>query len=134
MFCVQKKFKGKKSSDKKKKSEVGIIIYFEKNKKKAVSIPVIAVNKLGDVNVAERALKEKRADMIALGRPLIADPYLPQKAKNANYDDIRPCIYCSQGCIGNVLEKDAAVVCSINPWAGRENENLEKVSRSKKII
>ncbi|MDZ7832575.1 MAG: FAD-dependent oxidoreductase [Desulfobacterales bacterium] len=116
------------------RSESGVILHLAENVKKAVSIPVIAVNKLGDINVAERALKEKRADMIALGRPLIADPYLPQKAKNGNYDDIRPCIYCSQGCIGNVLEKDAAVVCSINPWAGRENENLEKVSRSKKIL
>jgi 2,4-dienoyl-CoA reductase (NADPH2) len=104
------------------RAPAGCIVYLAENIKKAVSIPVIAVSKLGDLRVAERVLQEGRADMIGLGRPLIADPYLPTKGTEGRLDEIRPCIYCCEGCLKNVLEKDAPVACSINPAAGRELE------------
>ena len=89
--------------------------------KRAVSIPVIAVNKIRHVPFAEQVLKEGKADMIALGRPLLADPDWPLKAWRNRAEDIRPCISCCQGCVGNI-EKGLPVTCLVNPQLGRENE------------
>jgi 2,4-dienoyl-CoA reductase (NADPH2) len=98
---------------------------------------VIAVNKiLGDIPYAERLLQEGKADLIGLGRPLIADPYLPNKALQGAFEDIRPCIYCCQGCIQSVLEKNAPVACSINPIAGfeLENQTILPAATKKKVL
>lgn len=117
------------------RAKPGTIVHLAENVKTAVSIPVIAVNKLGNVNLAESVLKENRADMIGLGRPLIADPDLPNKAKAGKIGEIRPCINCCQGCIGNILEKDIEIACSINPFAGREMEMiLPETSVPKKVL
>lgn len=89
--------------------------------KQAVSIPVIAVNKIRHVPFAERVLEENKADMIALGRPLLADPDWPLKAQQNRSEDIRPCISCCQGCVGNI-EKGRPITCLCNPQLGRENE------------
>jgi len=101
----------------------GCIVHLAENIKRTVSIPVIAVNKiLGEISFAEKILQDKKADFIALGRPLIADPYLPKKALEGRLEDIRPCIYCCR-CIQKVLENDEPIACSVNPIAGYEFEN-----------
>jgi 2,4-dienoyl-CoA reductase (NADPH2) len=103
--------------------------------KRVVSIPVIAVNKIKDVHAAEKILQEGKADLVAMGRPLIADPDLPRKARAERFDAIRPCIYCCQGCAQNILEKDAPLACSTNPTAGREMEGvLEQAPKRKKVL
>lgn len=113
----------------------GCIVHLAENVKKAVSIRVIAVSKLGNIPLAEKVLQEGKADMIAMARPLIADPYLPNKASRDNLDSIRPCISCCQGCIQNVLEKDAPIACSINPVAGREvDTSILSAKDTKKVL
>lgn len=102
--------------------------------KKAVSIPVIAVNKIKDVQAAEQILQEGGADLIAMGRPLIADPYLPQKACEGRTEEIRPCIYCCQGCAQNILEWDRPLACTTNPKVGREKEESAKKTIRKKVL
>jgi pyruvate/2-oxoglutarate dehydrogenase complex dihydrolipoamide dehydrogenase (E3) component len=104
------------------------------NIKEAVSIPVIAVNKIRDAQAAEQILQEGKADLIAMGRPLIADPYLPRKAYEKRFDETRPCIYCCRGCAQNILEKDAPLACSTNPTAGREVEGPVAQAREKKKV
>jgi hypothetical protein len=119
------------------RSPKGCIVPLAENIKLAVSIPVITVNKvLGDIPYAESILQEGKADLIGLGRPLIADPLLPQRAFEERYDDIRPCIYCCQGCIQSVLEKNAPVACSVNPLAGHETERgpLLPAEAAKKVL
>ncbi|MDR3554500.1 MAG: FAD-dependent oxidoreductase [Syntrophobacteraceae bacterium] len=104
--------------------------------KRAVSIPVIAVNKIRHVQFAERVLQENKADMIALGRPLLADPDWPLKACQNRAEDIRPCISCCQGCVGNI-EKGLPITCLTNPQLGQENElpfRLPKAVSSKKVL
>ncbi len=96
------------------------IVHLAENIKRNVSIPVIAVNKIETVAMAEEILERKQADMIALGRPLIADPYWVAKARRHEEKLIRPCIYCCR-CVQHVLEDDAPVACSVNPEAGREH-------------
>jgi len=106
----------------------GCIVHLAENIRKAVSIPVIAVNKIRHVDFAEKILQEERADMIALGRALLADPEWPVKAMNNRAEDIRPCISCCQGCVGNI-EKGKPIACLVNPLMGREKEiKIKRVS------
>lgn len=117
------------------RAPAGCIVHLAENIKKAVSIPVIAVGKLGDLSAAERVLQEGCADMIALGRTLIADPCLPRKGAEGRFDEIRPCIYCCEGCLKNVLERDEPVACSVNPAAGRELEvQVTPTERPKRVL
>ena len=113
----------------------GPIVHLAENIKKGVQIPVIAVNKIRTPQFAEKILQEGKADMIALGRTLVADPNFVNKTIEEKYDDIRPCISCCQGCIQNVVEKDLPMRCTVNPMAGREGEfKLEKADKQKKVL
>lgn len=85
--------------------------------KARVDVPVIAVGRL-DPERAERALAAGRADFVAMGRALLADPALP--AKLARGEAARPCIYAYR-CVGNVFLREPAS-CVVNPAAGREAE------------
>lgn len=112
----------------------GCIVPVTEKIKKAVNIPVIAVNRIRDINFAEKILQEKKADLIAFGRPLITDPELPKKAKEGRLDDIRPCISCCE-CVRNVVEKDLPVICTMNPVAGKEGTlKVEPVKDPRKIV
>ncbi len=67
--------------------------------KQVVSVPVITVGSITSPELAEEILAEGKADFIALGRPLLADPQFPLKAKGGRPEDIRPCIRCVDGCL-----------------------------------
>jgi len=86
--------------------------------KRVVDVPVIAVGRIHDPALAERMLREGRADLIAMGRPLLADPDLPDKVREGRADDVRLCISC-QNCI-DAMETRFALECAINPRTGRE--------------
>lgn len=111
------------------------IVPLSENIKSGITIPVAVANKIGDVRLAERILAEGKADLIAMGRPLIADPYLPQKALEGRLDEIVPCIFCGQGCIQRVLERDEAITCTVNPAAAKEGETrLSKAPKGKRVV
>jgi 2,4-dienoyl-CoA reductase-like NADH-dependent reductase (Old Yellow Enzyme family)/thioredoxin reductase len=113
----------------------GCIVPLAENIKRAVSIPVMVSNRIVSLEFAESILAEKKADLIGLGRPLIADPYLPEKGRTGRHGEIVPCIYCGQGCIQNVLEHDAPVACTVNPRAGKEGLRLgEDAARPKEVV
>jgi 2,4-dienoyl-CoA reductase-like NADH-dependent reductase (Old Yellow Enzyme family)/thioredoxin reductase len=102
--------------------------------KKVVKIPVIVAGKLGDPMLAEKVLKDGKADLIAMGRPLLADPELPQKAYEGRLGDIRPCIYCNEACAGNV-SRMWRVGCVVNPALGREREyQIEHATKTKRVF
>ena len=63
--------------------------------KPRVAVPVIAVGRLHDPALVERLLSETQADMVALGRQLIADPEWPRKVREGRTDEIRPCVACN---------------------------------------
>lgn len=77
-------------------------------------VPVVAVGKLGYPDIAERALRNGDADMIMLGRPLLADPEWPNKAYAGRVADIRPCIGCQEGCLNEFVE-GGHPQCAVNP-------------------
>jgi len=74
-------------------------------------VPVIGVNMMDEVERALEALVERRADLIAVGRGLIADPFWPKKVQEQRFDDIVSCVRCDEKCLGHV-GKGLRVECS----------------------
>lgn len=70
--------------------------------KRALNVPIIAVGMMGIHERAVEALSEGRADLIAVGRGLIADPYWVRKTMEGQLDQIITCRYCNEGCFGNL--------------------------------
>ena len=99
--------------------ESGALVHLAEAVRKVVSVPVIAVGKLGDPRLAEEVLKKGQADFIALARPLIADPHLPNKAREGRPDEIRSCISCNN-CVGSGSYQGWS--CTVNPSVMRERE------------
>ncbi|HBY57505.1 MAG TPA: NADH:flavin oxidoreductase [Candidatus Atribacteria bacterium] len=99
----------------------GCIVNLAENIKIGVTIPVAVGNKIRHPEFAENVLQKNQADMITLGRPLITDPYWVQKVAEGRYQDIRPCVSCCYGCVGNVL-KGTPITCILNPLAGKEGK------------
>lgn len=112
----------------------GCLVDFAATVKKAVRIPVIAVGRLDDPFVAEQVLREEKADIVAIGRGLLADPYWPEKVRNGLFDDIRPCIGCHE-CLYRIIELARPLSCAINPRTGRERElEIRPTKEKKKIV
>ncbi len=111
----------------------GGFVHLAKGIKDVVDIPVIASHRINDPVLAENILEGGNADLVAMGRPLIADPELPKKSKEGHYDEIRMCIACNR-CFDNVLE-GTPVTCLVNPEVGREEEyKIEKTEKPKKVV
>lgn len=89
--------------------------------KKVVHIPVIGVGRINDPLLAEEALASDKMDMVAMGRASLADPEMPNKAKEGRLDDIVHCIACTQGCIGEKVRGNV-LGCLVNPSLGHESE------------
>lgn len=83
---------------------------------------------------AEKALEEGKIDFAMLGRPLIADPDLPNKILNGNREDVRPCLACNQICVGR-LYQNRKIGCAINPMAVCEGEyELKKTDNPLNVV
>lgn len=91
--------------------------------KEAVSVPVIGAGGVRDPELAEKLLQEGYADMISLGRSMIADPDFPVKAMEGRNADIRPCLTCGN-CLSEIC-KDRILTCTVNPEVGREDDFKE---------
>jgi len=102
--------------------------------KKVVRIPVITANRLGVPELAEKALVEGKVDIIALGRPLLADPYWPMKVHQGKAEDIRPCIGCHEACLNRSTGRSRPLSCSVNPLCGREQIASFRYTKAKRKI
>jgi 2,4-dienoyl-CoA reductase (NADPH2) len=112
----------------------GVYVYLARGIRQAVSVPVFASNRLGDPALAEKVLRAGSADMICWGRPLIADPELPDKVRQGRFDEIISCIACNQGCFDSIFY-GRAVHCVLNPTVGREDETrIRPAEKKKKVI
>jgi 2-enoate reductase len=101
--------------------------------KQAVAIPVIVSGKLGYPALAEEVLQGGKADFIALGRALLADPEWPNKVRDGRTDEIRPCIGCFEGCRRRIHE-GKALGCAVNPATGQERELAIGPAEKKKSV
>ena len=88
--------------------------------KAAINIPVMAVGRINDPMVANKIIEKKQADLVCIARGLLADPEMPNKAKEERFEDIRMCIACNT-CMQSIFRK-GRVECLVNPSLGREAE------------
>ncbi len=88
--------------------------------KAAVSVPVLSAGTFTPAS-AERALEDGKCDLVMFGRQLIADPDMPNKLLDNEEDDVRPCLYCNQICVGR-LYQNRVISCAINPQAVFEKD------------
>ena len=87
--------------------------------KNAVNIPVAATNRINTPETAEELLANGDADIAALGRQMLADPYFANKAEAGQGDTINTCIGCNQACLDHIFANKPST-CLVNPFAGRE--------------
>jgi 2,4-dienoyl-CoA reductase (NADPH2) len=112
----------------------GVFGYLAKGIKELVDVPVISGHRINDPDTAREMIGDGLCDMVAMGRPLIADPFLPEKAKTGHGRGIVHCIACAQGCFDNLF-KLKAVECLCNPKAGHERETaVEKTNAPQKVM
>ncbi len=83
-------------------------------------VPVVGVGKLGYPDLAEKALRDDKCDMVMLARPLLADPEWPNKAMAGECNKIRPCIGCHEACIREFVE-GGHPQCAVNPRTSFES-------------
>jgi 2,4-dienoyl-CoA reductase-like NADH-dependent reductase (Old Yellow Enzyme family)/thioredoxin reductase len=108
--------------------------------RKEVSVPVIAVGRIDGPALAEEILRSGKADMVAMGRALLADPDLPVKAASGREGEILSCLGCNQGCIDRInasmmTGRTEGITCLVNPGAGREREAaFGKAPRRKRVL
>ncbi len=101
--------------------------------KQVVDVPVIAVGRIHDPYRAEQIVAEGRADFVAMGRGLLADPDLPNKLVSGQPRRIRKCISC-ENCI-DAMEQRFSVDCAVNPRTGKERElTAHRADRSKRVV
>jgi 2,4-dienoyl-CoA reductase-like NADH-dependent reductase (Old Yellow Enzyme family)/thioredoxin reductase len=106
----------------------GIIVPVAGEVKKNIHIPVIVSGKI-DADLAEQAIKDGKIDFIALGRPLLADPDLPDKLFKGEFEEITSCLHCNN-CIRTSWRS-----CTVNPFLYRETAaQLSKTSSPKRIM
>ncbi len=94
-----------------------VVDFFKENNilsNAGVPVPVVAVGKLGYPDLAEKALRDGKCDMVMLGRPLLADPEWPNKARTGRVDEICPCIGCQEACLNEFVE-GGHPQCAVNP-------------------
>jgi len=111
----------------------GAFAYLARRIRDRVDVPVIAGHRINDPETARDLLEEAYCDMVSMGRALIADPLLPEKAHTGREDDIVHCIGCAQGCFDNLF-KMKGVECLCNPRAGYEADTRIKPADNKKKI
>ena len=101
--------------------EPGCLVHLAEVFKREVHIPVIAVGRINEPYLAERIVKEDKADLIAVGRALIADPYFPRKVEDGRMSEIYKCI-ADNACINMLFKRGRDMVCTVNENLGTEKE------------
>jgi mycofactocin system FadH/OYE family oxidoreductase 2 len=110
--------------------------------KQVVDIPVVARGRIQDPVQAEEVLANNQADMVSMVRSIIADPELPNKAKEGRLDEIAKCIGCNEACWGAVyfirMLGLRGISCTMNPTIGKEGDpgwgELEPAAIKKRVM
>ena len=112
--------------------EKGMYRKFGKILKENINVPIILAGRMDDPDMACEALGTS-CDIVACGRPLLADPYLPEKIRTEKLEDIRPCLSCHQGCLDR-LAHGLPLSCAVNPACGREKSLAITPASEKKNV
>ncbi|UCF56372.1 MAG: FAD-dependent oxidoreductase [Deltaproteobacteria bacterium] len=108
--------------------------YLAQGIKSAVSVPVLSSNRINDPYLGEEIIRNGQADMVTMARGLLADPDLPNKAREGRTEQIYHCVACNQGCFDNIFQ-NRPVACLVNPRAGIEGEiEIGPATQLKKVL
>ncbi|MDR0879677.1 MAG: FAD-dependent oxidoreductase [Clostridioides sp.] len=112
----------------------GMYLEYAKEVKEVVDVPVMVAGHMDDPDLAINAIHDGSADMIGLGRPLLADAEIPNKIRMDKIENIRPCLSCHDGCLGR-LKQGLPISCAVNPSCANEKEHkLVACDRAKKVL
>ncbi|HSQ88788.1 NAD(P)-binding protein, partial [Romboutsia sp.] len=112
----------------------GMYLPYTKAVKEVVDVPVLCAGRMEDPEIASRAVAEGMCDGVSLGRPLLADPEIPNKIRKNKADKIRPCLSCHEGCMGRIANA-GILSCAVNPQCGREEiYKLTPACTKKKVM
>lgn len=100
--------------------------YMAEAVKKKFRKPVITMGNIRDPKVAEEIIASGKADIIGMGRGLIAEPYWAEKVLSGKEDTLRKCISCNIGCAGHRIGLNRPIRCTVNPDLILENEYKNK--------
>ncbi|MEN8154252.1 MAG: FAD-dependent oxidoreductase [Acidobacteriota bacterium] len=100
--------------------------------KKGVNIPLIFVGRVNSIKDINLLKDEFKADYISVGRAMVADPDFIGKYEQKVFGNIRPCLACSEGCLGGV-RSGRGLGCVVNPVVGREYEPILKAEKKKRF-
>lgn len=99
--------------------------------KKYLDIPVLVAGGINHPDLMESIVEEGKADLVALARPLLADPLLPRKLKEGRQDSVRPCIRCNEACLSRGAKE---IRCAVNAEGNRETDYPLVSTRSPKQV
>jgi 2,4-dienoyl-CoA reductase-like NADH-dependent reductase (Old Yellow Enzyme family) len=105
---------------------MGRLVFLAEAVKKNVNVPVIAVGRINTPEIAEEILVHERADMVAIGRQLIADPFWPKRVYEGKFHEVVACDSCNINCYSSAFERrlpENAPLCKVNHRVGREWES-----------
>jgi 2,4-dienoyl-CoA reductase-like NADH-dependent reductase (Old Yellow Enzyme family)/thioredoxin reductase len=101
--------------------------------KQALNVPIMAVGRINDPFLADEIIASEKADLVCIGRGLLADPEMPNKAREGRFDEIRTCIACNT-CMQSIFKK-GRIECLVNPMLGREKEMaILPTAKPKKVM
>ncbi|MEW6664296.1 MAG: FAD-dependent oxidoreductase [Thermodesulfobacteriota bacterium] len=100
--------------------------------RKEIAVPVMSVGRINDPTVADEIIRDGKADLVCMGRGLLADPEMPKKAREGRLEDIRTCIACNT-CMESIFRR-GRVECLVNPALGREKEMAVRPAVSPKKV
>lgn len=117
----------------------GFRVHLAELVKREVDVPVIVSGRINSPELAERILEDGSADLIAVGRGLLADPEFVEKCNRGRDEEIRKCIGCNQGCIDRYRQFDSEgnslTTCILNPAVGKETKaDIRNADTIKKVI
>jgi len=110
----------------------GTFVHLAASVKARVKVPVVAVGRINSGALAESILAEGKADLIANGRQLIADPFWPEKVASNRSEDIVPCLSCNT-CMDSAFSM-GELCCAVNPSLGREADYAPKPAEVRKRV
>jgi len=114
--------------------EKGLYRPYCKLMKETVDVPILCAGRMDDPDMALEAIEDGTCDMIALGRPLLADPDYCNKLRGDRGEEIRPCISCQEGCMGRIQEY-SMINCAVNPQCARERYfAYNPIGRAKTVV
>ncbi len=114
--------------------EHGLYLPLIEKLRKVIKAPIIVAGRMELPELAEKVLEEGTADMIGIGRGLLADPYWVNKVEEDRPEDILPCTGCHDGCLGRIF-LGRPISCAVNPAVGRESDyRLEPANNQKNVM